>query len=219
MLIAMATQEVLGPARTAVERTAEAVRGNRTFGNTLNQAMRTNEGLVSEIAAVDAEVSRIVDSARNIVRHSPHNEGVLHAKALNRGIIPLDARGVPVPHSRISDTFRSGSYLTYETTKSTKLYRVFSAPDEVGHQSGFWTKVKPTSATQSMIDSALEPSWGNQATKWIEIEVPVGRTLHEGVAAPIQRVGDNMSEFLGGGNQVYLDFEVSLEWISNRGGF
>ncbi|MEO5971452.1 MAG: pre-toxin TG domain-containing protein [Bdellovibrionia bacterium] len=171
------------------------------------------------LARTIAMAERIFDSAEKIVKHSPIHEGILHSKPISKGILSLDVRGVPIPHARISDTFRSGTYLTLKTKQPTKLYRVFSAPDEFGHRSSFWTRNKPSSSTQSMIDSALESSWGNQATKWIEIEVPIGKTLHEGVAASIQRVGNNMSEFIGGGNQVYLDFEVPLEWIINRGKF
>lgn len=119
----------------------------------------------------------------------------------------------------IASTFRSESYFSYTNKSSMKLYRVYSSPDQYGHTSRFWSHTRPSGPTQAMIDVALEPSWGNKANKWLEIEVPSGHQIFEGVAAPIKRTGTNMSEFVGGGNQVYLPFDVPSDWIMNRGKF
>lgn len=57
---------------------------------------------------------------------------------------------------------------------------------------------------------------GNSALKWVEIEVPPGHRLTEGIVGPIDVHGRNMT---GGGLQVYLNFEVPAGWVKNRGGF
>lgn len=85
------------------------------------------------------------------------------------------------------------------------------------HRSNFWTSIRPSSPTQALIDSALERSWGSRSNIWIKIKVPASETLNEGVTAGIQRIGHNMSEFVGGGNQIYvkpgIDGTIPKEWI------
>lgn len=50
---------------------------------------------------------------------------------------------------------------------------------------------------QSIVDSALNPKWGNIATKFVEIEVPEGIKYFEGVAGP-------QGGLVGGGNKILL---------------
>jgi RNA-directed DNA polymerase len=45
--------------------------------------------------------------------------------------------------------------------------------NECGDKLGrFWTRDKPTGPVQSIIDSALDPTWGNSGTHWLKIEMP-----------------------------------------------
>ncbi|WP_207222465.1 EndoU domain-containing protein [Herbihabitans rhizosphaerae] len=114
----------------------------------------------------------------------------------------------PLPAST-ADTFRGGSYRGVVSDKPTTLYRVFGgSAREIG---GFWTREKPAGPTQSIVDSALDPKWGNNATNWVEIKVPPGTTFYEGAAAPQRRL-------VGGGNQVVVP-RVDPGWVTARGSF
>ena len=46
---------------------------------------------------------------------------------------------------------------------------------------------------------------GNNATNVVEIDVPIGTTFYEGVAAP-------QGGLVGGGNQVFFDTKVDPSW-------
>lgn len=105
---------------------------------------------------------------------------------------------------QISGTFRGGSYKENITTKPTTLYRVYGGSS--GELSAIGPEVKPTGPVQSIIDSALDPKWGNTATKIVEIRVPTGVKFYEGTAA-------QQSGLVGGGNQVYIPGKVSTSWI------
>jgi filamentous hemagglutinin len=92
------------------------------------------------------------------------------------------------------------------TQQPTILYRVYGGTaDEIG---GYWTRTPPAGPVQSIVDSALNPIWGNPATNVVKIEVPVGTKFYEGIAA--QQGG-----LVGGGNQVVFpkDFRIDSSWI------
>ena len=60
---------------------------------------------------------------------------------------------------------------------------------------GYWTTIPPSGPVQSIIDSALNPAWGNTATKVVKIKVPSGIRLCQGQVA-------SQGGLVGGGNQV-----------------
>jgi len=64
---------------------------------------------------------------------------------------------------------------------------------------------------QSIIDSALNPEWGNTAVNVVKVEVPSGTKFFEGVAA--QQGG-----LVGGGNQVLFpkDFKIDPAWVKKK---
>ncbi|MGY4024929.1 DUF637 domain-containing protein [Aeromonas rivuli] len=106
----------------------------------------------------------------------------------------------------IADTFRSGTYSEIVTQQPTTLYRVYGGTaQELG---GYWTTTPPSGPVQSIIDSALNPKWGNTATNVVKIEVPKGIKYFEGIAAP-------QGGLVGGGNQVLFpkDFKIDPSWI------
>jgi hypothetical protein len=112
----------------------------------------------------------------------------------------------PLPES-IANTFRSGTYKEVITTESTTLYRVIG--DNGSVTGGYWSRTKPQGPLQSVIDLALDQNWGNTATRVVEMEVPVGTRIFEGVAAPQRGL-------TGGGNQVYFDKDlnpIDEDWI------
>jgi len=58
---------------------------------------------------------------------------------------------------------------------------------------------------QAIIDSGLNPAWGNTATQVVKIEISPGVKIFEGAAAP-------QGGFVGGGNQILVP-NVDLNWI------
>lgn len=119
------------------------------------------------------------------------NKGVVNRYGpLNEGPLPDD----------IARTFRSGTYDEVITTEPTTLYRVIG--DNGNPAGGYWTRVEPQGPFQSVIDSALDQNWGNTATRVIEMEVPAGTRLFEGVAAPQRGL-------VGGGNQIFFDRNIN----------
>jgi hypothetical protein len=110
------------------------------------------------------------------------------------------------PLSRdIADTFRSGTYTKIITGESTEIYRVIG-PN--GNPSGlYWTRIQPNGPVQSIIDSALDPKWGNTAINQIRASIPKGSTIYEGITAP-------QGGLVGGGNQIYIK-RFNPKWIQD----
>jgi filamentous hemagglutinin len=116
----------------------------------------------------------------------------------------------PINPGPLSDTvansFRSGTYTEVITTEPTILYRVYGG--KAGEIGEYWTATKPTGTLQSKIDSALKPQWGNTATSVVEIEIPAGVRLYEGVTA------SQGGGLIGGGSQIFVPKEaINPAWI------
>jgi hypothetical protein len=104
---------------------------------------------------------------------------------------------------KVGSTFRSGTYTELTTTEPTTLYRVWGGKSaEIGP---YWTRTPPSGPVQSVIDSALDPAWGNTATNVTKIQVPPGVKIYEGVAA-------SQRGLVGGGSQVFVP-KVDPGWI------
>ncbi len=145
-----------------------------------------------------ADIKRLANNARDVVRHGPMNPGRMHE--------------IPMGSGTLADTFRSGSYFTYQSTQPVSLYRVTGRPHRQGDRIGrFWTRDKPSGPVQAIIDSALDPTWGNLGTYWTKVEVPAGTIVHEGVAA-------SQRGLVGGGNQIVIE-GVFPSWITEQGKF
>lgn len=132
-----------------------------------------------------AKLSKIKgpDGGDNIIKYGPMNKGPLA--------------------DEIANTFRSGTYTKITIQEETTFYRAYGGKaEEIG---SYWTRTKPQGPLQSMIDSALDPKWGNTATNVSTIKVPKGTTIFEGFAS--QQGG-----LLGGGNQVYIE-KVDASWL------
>jgi len=87
------------------------------------------------------------------------------------------------------------------------LYRAYSKSGKKFR--AYWTDIPPAGPLQAKIDSALLPSFGNEATKVVHIRVPAGETVFEGFTAP--QVEDPGVNLLGGGRQIVID-NVKPEW-------
>lgn len=141
----------------------------------------------------------------NVTRYTPINPG------------PLTA--LPEGSSTVADTFRSSSYYEHTLKEPTLVYRVFN---ENGRElSAYWSRVQPTGPYQAVLDSALDPNWGNKATHWIEINVPAGTTVYEGITSQVllQNHGLTTGQILGGGNQIYIKDKILKDWITSKGKF
>jgi RHS repeat-associated protein len=125
--------------------------------------------------------------------------------ATDSGIVknwgPLEGHG-PLG-KKVANTFRSSTYNEVILDEDIILYRVYSDPSK--KLGPYWTRTEPSGPVQSIIDSALNPKWGNKATSVIKIKVPKGTTIYEGVAAP-------QGGLVGGGNQVVIK-KVEESWI------
>ena len=117
---------------------------------------------------------------------------------------PMNQQG-PLPLS-VANTFRSGTYVEIVTNKPLTLYRVYGG--NASKLGSYWTTTKPSGPVQSIIDSALNPAWGNPATNVVKIEVPPNTRLYQGFAA-------NQEGLVGGGVQVVFpkDVEIKTDWI------
>jgi hypothetical protein len=126
----------------------------------------------------------------------------------------LFSKGTPAIHwnpmngpgpLRLTDalSFRSATYLEHNLKESTIFHRSYSNPPNA--LGSYWSRNKPSGPLQSIMDNALDRSWGNQATQVISIRVPPGQRIYEGISAPQQGL-------LGGGNQVFIQ-NVNPSWV------
>ena len=112
---------------------------------------------------------------------------------MNQGPLPI----------AIANTFRSGTYTKNILETEIILYRTYGG--KAGELGSYWTRSKPTGSLQSIIDSALNPIWGNTANNVVKIKVPRGTTFFEGIA-------EKQGSLVGGGNQIWIE-RVDPAWI------
>ena len=154
------------------------------------------------------------EALKNTVKHPAKAGSIVDnaggAGAANSGVVAQYGPLNPGPLSAdFANTFRSGTYSEVVTQQSTTLYRVYGGT--AGQLGGYWTTTPPAGPVQSIIDSALDPVWGNTATKVVTIEVPAGTKFYQGVAAP-------QGGLVGGGSQVLFPpgFKVDPAWIKTQ---
>lgn len=109
----------------------------------------------------------------------------------------------PLPES-VANTFRSATYAEGVSDGAVTLYRAYGG--SAGEVSSYWSRTKPSGPVQAIIDSALDPAWGNTATRTSSITLPQGTRFYEGLAAPQRGL-------VGGGNQVYIP-RVNPSWLN-----
>ncbi|MDR1135194.1 MAG: hypothetical protein LBL49_03300, partial [Clostridiales Family XIII bacterium] len=96
------------------------------------------------------------DAVSTIIANGKDNSAVGGSERfgpMNKGHLP-DA---------IANTFCGGAYKEVLTQGETIFYRSYGG--KAGEIGNFWTTEKPQGALQSVVDSALDQSWGNTATK------------------------------------------------------
>jgi hypothetical protein len=103
----------------------------------------------------------------------------------------------------VANTFRGGAYTEIQLSDDLHIYRVYGgSAGEIGH---YWTTQQPQGPLQSVIDSALDQSWGNTATEVSIALVPKGTSIYIGYA-------EHQGGLVGGGIQVYVE-EFNPSWI------
>jgi hypothetical protein len=158
---------------------------------------------------LDGSVARggehaIVDVDTGAVRKAIVDNGQVElAEVGTKGISWNPLTGSGPLGEKIASTFRSSTYTETVTSEATTLYRVYGG--SAGEIGGYWTRTPPAGPVQSIIDTALNPAWGNTATSVTRINVPAGTRIFEGVAAP-------QGGLVGGGNQVFIQ-NVNPDWI------
>jgi hypothetical protein len=124
--------------------------------------------------------------------------------AADTGAISWNPLNGPGPLGNdVAATFRSSSYAQTALAEDTTLYRAYGG--NAGPLGSYWTRTAPSGPLQSVMDSALNPAWGNTAENVSTVIVPKGTTIFEGAAAP-------EGGLLGGGNQVYIP-KVNPNWL------
>jgi RHS repeat-associated protein len=106
----------------------------------------------------------------------------------------------------LANTFRSGTYASGTLAQNQTMYRVIGPTGNPA--GGYWSLTPPTGPTASMIDNALLPVWGNNATKTVTATIPAGTTVYVG---PSAQQGTMVSS---GAIQVYIP-NVNPAWIFN----
>jgi filamentous hemagglutinin len=107
--------------------------------------------------------------------------------------------------AKVAATFRSATYTETVTTETITLYRVYGGNSPM--IGSYWTRTPPAGQLQSMIDSVLDPAWGNTMNNIVKIQCPPGIRIFEGIAAPQGRL-------VGGGNQVYIPYKnINPNWV------
>lgn len=174
--------------------------GSRTLWDSL-----TSEAKLALLG--DKFVIENIESIRQIERFGPIKPGVLHTIELGNGTI--------------ADTFRSSSYFEIISDSPITLYRTYES--DLSEMGRFWSRTAPTGPLQTTIDLAIDPNWGSNASKWIQIEIPAGTKVYEGIAAemPLLRGKEKVQtgQLLGGGQQVYIRGKLDHSWIKKRGSF
>jgi hypothetical protein len=130
----------------------------------------------------------------------------------------LELTGDILPFKTVGETFRGGNYVSYVTTEELTLYRVVKGTTDptMYHKGYYWSRSESLGPTQVAMDLGLERLWGNDAKILIKVELPSGFTLFDGTAAALPSGGGgNLSRFLGGGNQIYIQKKLNPEMITN----
>ena len=115
-----------------------------------------------------------------------------------------------------AETFASGSYTEYALEEDLIVYRVWHPRGAAGSPGArefgtFWTTQKPDGSLKARIDAAIQPGWGNPATKYTALRVPRGTRVYSGQA------GSQTGPWVGGGNQVIIKNGPRPAWKIEEG--
>jgi hypothetical protein len=119
----------------------------------------------------------------------------------------------------VASTFRSGTYHKIVTNEEITLFRVYGSNQQ--KTGSYWSRVKPYGPIQAMYDQAISPSF-NKGKGWIEMKLPKGSVMYEGVAAHLDLMTKDSriktGYLIGGGNQIYLENDMIKKLVKVEGG-
>jgi hypothetical protein len=97
-------------------------------------------------------------------------------------------------------------------TEDLIVYRVYGGKSNKISQ--WFTTIKPQGPTQVQIDLALNPQWGNSATKVAIVKIPKGTKIYEGFVEQqiVSQPGGGSFTLQGGGIQIYVP-EPDPKWF------
>lgn len=112
----------------------------------------------------------------------------------------------PIKDPRDVISFLGQSYTEKVLLKETTVYRSFDEANNIRKKGRYLAREKPVSPFISKLNLALPHFWeqngkvvlGNRAVNWVEVKIPAGTRIFEGIAAP-------QKSFPGGGAQILLD--------------
>ena len=173
---------------------------------------RINAGLhivENEKKAIDSIKFNKIDEGKAV----GNIEGVGEAKDYEKYSTLIDSKVKEVEKAylpnTLSKTFTDSNYRTVITEDKIIVYRTFGGRADAG--GSFVTTISAESRIQAKIDTALLPSWGNSRMYEAVIEVPKGEILNIGKVA--EQATESGSKLVGGGDQVVLPLDWSLNWI------
>lgn len=162
--------------------------------NALTKAARHADGAAFDLA------EKIARSSSDLRSYGPHDPGPLETEKLRE--------------IYVIDTFHAGTYYANKLNAETTLYRVYGG--NAGELGPYWTRVRPQGPVQAQLDLALNPSFGNKMTEWVQITVPAGKIIYEGKAASQTIAG---GELYGQASQVFIKDQIPENWVKARGVF
>jgi hypothetical protein len=136
------------------------------------------------VLAKSQMLKNIPTTAKGVTKYGPHTLGPLEEDVIN--------------------AFRGGVYTERVLTEDLIVYRVYGG--DAKKMSQWFTTIKPQGPAQAQIDLALNPQWGNTATKITTVKIPKGTMIYEGFAEQQIVVNPGGSTFIlqGGGTQIYV---------------
>ena len=108
----------------------------------------------------------------------------------------------------LAKTFKDQDFVTVETTETVTLYRKFGGTGDQATIDGGFATTKPNAGRQ---ETAVYPKWSTSRFEAV-IDIPPGERLNVGKVAE-QPVGSANPKYRGGGDQVLLPMDYSLQWV------
>ncbi|WP_259779861.1 hypothetical protein [Aestuariispira ectoiniformans] len=148
-----------------------------------------------------------IPSGNGVISQPNLNENIPISTAINNRVRLVDADKLSPD---VIDTFKSGSYVTVETTNNVTLYRKFGGGTNQAKIDGGFASTTQNAGRE---ETAVYPSWNSMRFE-AEIEVPPGQKLNIGRVAE-QPVNSESPKYRGNADQILLPRNYPTEWIRN----
>ncbi len=105
----------------------------------------------------------------------------------------------------LQGSFSGGRHALIQLEDDLILHRVWH-PGSAREFGAFWSTEKPQGSLQIIMDSALVPEWGNQATRFTSIRVPSGTQIYVG------EISSQGGHWIGGQSQILINSPIDEAW-------